>query len=122
MTEIDKKTHLRQIERQLIPRLKLMGVILLFFGLFSLIYAFFVHPLTSDGIITEEEFSQESQDVASRVINSLERIDETPVPEETLNFFGVAIVFSSIGLSCIFIAWKKRHQHELDESRLKQRN
>lgn len=101
----DKKAHKFRIERQLIPRLKLLGVLLLFFGLCSFVYGLFVHTLSPE----------ETPELASTQNNSIELFEMSEagiddiLPEDALNFFFVALVFSSVGLGCVFISWKKRH-------------
>jgi cytochrome c biogenesis protein CcdA len=80
-----------QLEKQLLKRLKLMGLILLGFALGALFFNL-IPSFSSDVDAIEEEIA-------------LEIKEEEPAP---LNPFFVSSVFGIVGVGCIFISWKKR--------------
>ena len=103
-----KLVHQLLVEKQLIPRLSLLGWILLFFGVCSLIYGFYVHPLPSiDNFIPETEKQIESLSLEVEQIES--DIAKIVTPEEIFNFYIVSVIFAGLGLFCLFTSWKKGH-------------
>jgi hypothetical protein len=78
---VDKK----QIEHQLIGRLKILGWMLLGFSLVAFVYSFF--PEAEE---TEEELVAEFSE---------------PPP---LNMIVVTVALASVGAGCVAIAWKKK--------------
>lgn len=103
-----KNAHQLLIEKQLIPRLSFLGGLLIFFGLCSLVYAFYVHPLpTIDNFIPDTEKQTEWLSLELEEIES--DIAKIVTPEEILNFYCVSLIFGSLGLFCLFTSWKKGH-------------
>ena len=97
-----KKT---ETERQLLSRFKKMGIILLAFSVLFLGYAFVVHPSPwDDGVKTPAE-SELSSGLSNFSVQELS--EEGLLPEETLNFFAISLVFAGIGIACILTAWKR---------------
>jgi aryl-alcohol dehydrogenase-like predicted oxidoreductase len=80
----------QQIEKQLIPRLQKLGFILLAFSVFAFGASFMPEA--------EEELAMNEE--------SLIPDFEEPPP---LNMYLIAIVFASVGATCITIAWKKKN-------------
>lgn len=108
MNRKQKKTYLYEVEKQLIPRLGVLGGLLLFFSVCSLVYGFFVHPfpMTMDSLPQTE---MQSEGLALDLVKVGEDKPATLLPEDILNFYFVALVFASIGFFCLFTSWKKRH-------------
>jgi hypothetical protein len=96
---IPKQIH---VERNLLPRLKLMGYILSGLAVCSLTFAILAPKEPS---ITQEEFS--SRDAAGMSLNTDEDFLELN-PTEVLNFYMVSFLFASVGAACFLITWKKR--------------
>ena len=74
-----------QIERKLVGRLKIMGMILLLISVGFFIYSFFVEELEADQELLSE-------------------FDEPP----PLNMLMVSGVLSIVGSACVAIAWKRK--------------
>jgi hypothetical protein len=89
----DKAVEKSRIERQLIPRLKILGFILIFFAAFALVYSFFPEG-------EEEEIAVEE--------DLLTMLSEPP----PFNLYIVAIALGSVGITCIAIAWRKKKNAE----------
>lgn len=81
-----------EVERQLLPRLRFMGSLLIVFGFFAAVYGLFLPP-PSD-IDTPQEF-----ELASGI--------SLLSPDGRINAYGVATIFSVIGALCIGIAIKR---------------
>ena len=80
------------VEQQLVSRLKWMAGILILCSLCALAYAIFLED--SIAIAPEQE---------------LLAIEEEVIPE-VLNYFVVAAIFATVGISCFLFAWKKQKQ------------
>ena len=103
-----KLVHQLLIEKQLIPRLSFLGWVLLFFGVCSLIYGFYTHPLSSIDNLGAE--TQKQTEWLSLEIEQIESdMAKMVTPEEVFNFYIVSIIFAGLGLFCLFTSWKKRH-------------
>ncbi len=93
-----------EVERKLIPRLKLMGYIM-----FSLCLCAFIFALT---IKEDAEITLESEALHDEFeVGGVALIDDAELElaaTEVLNFYYVSVVFASVGGSCFLIAWKKR--------------
>ncbi|HSW86556.1 MAG TPA: hypothetical protein VLG49_03535 [Rhabdochlamydiaceae bacterium] len=83
----------KDVEKQLIPKLNYLGYSLVVFGLVSLCYAFFFSPYPSI------KTSENSQSEASFLMNE---------ESSSLNLYVVSGVFFTLGISCMFIAWKRK--------------
>ena len=83
-------TDHQQIDKQLIPRLRKLGFMLFAFSLIAFAASFLPEA--------EEELAI---DEAALIADF-----EEPPP---LNMYLIAIIFASVGASCITIAWKKKN-------------
>jgi len=100
------------IEKQLIPRLKVMGFILFAFSVCSCFYAYFSanysSPYDTDGFTSPEEM---------KMASGLSFGDDPESPPfeltaaEKFNFYFVAFVFASVGVGCILLSIKKKKEH-----------
>lgn len=84
-----------QIEKKLIPRLKVLGIVLLFFSLIAISYSFF--PNNPENPLEDEI--------------SLDFTDPPP-----MNMYLVAAAFCSVGATCITIAWRKKNAFKESDS------
>jgi len=84
-----------QIEKKLIPRLKVLGIMLLFFSLIAFSYSF---------------FPSSSEDIAENEL-SLDFAEPPP-----MNMYLVAAAFCSVGATCITIAWRKKNAFKDSDS------
>lgn len=84
---MDKET----IERQLIPRLKYLGMLLFCFSLIAVSYSF----LPQD---PEEAMMMEEDALFPEFIE--------PPP---LNMYMVAVIFAIVGSTCLVISWRKKN-------------
>lgn len=86
-----------QIEKKMIPRLKVVGMILLLFSLIAFSYSFFPQE-TENEMVSEESLLPEVYD---------------PPP---MNMYIVAFVFCSVGTTCMTIAWRKKNAFKTSDS------
>lgn len=96
----------KEVERQLIPRLRVLGLALMGFGLLSFLYALVSSPYVplprEEGMDSPEESESASGIyLAEAPFFSLTEGDRT-------RFYGAALTFSIIGLTCILIARKRQ--------------
>ncbi len=80
----------QEIEKQLIPRLRKLGFILIAFSVVAFASTFIPEP-EQELAVSEEGFIPDF---------------EEPPP---LNMYIVAMIFASVGATCITIAWKKKN-------------
>jgi hypothetical protein len=80
----------QQIEKQLISRLRKLGFILLVFSVVAFGASFIPEA--------EEELAINTEDISPDF--------EEPPP---LNMYLIAIIFASVGGTCLTIAWKKKN-------------
>lgn len=92
MKDKNKAPMNKEIEQQLLPRLKLMGIILMVFSCFTFFYAISLDPPSA--IDTPEEMELSS---GISLISADRRV----------NAFGIAGIFSAIGALCILIALRR---------------
>lgn len=108
MNTKQRKLSLQKIEQQLIPRLGILGGILLTFSICSLVYGFYVHPLSNvDESLPQTEMQSQGMDLEPIKVD--EDDPKTLLPEDILNFYFVSLVFGAIGFFCIFNSWKRKH-------------
>jgi len=86
----DKIIEKVRIEKQLVPRLRILGFILLAFSLFAFAWSFFPEGAEEELLVEEELLSE---------------FAETP----PMNPYVVAIALASVGITCVAIAWKKKN-------------
>jgi len=79
-----------QTEQKLIPRLKVLGFILMFFSLIAFSYSFVPNDPLEEVVVDEELMAAFGK----------------PPP---MNMYVVAAVFCSVGATCITIAWRKKN-------------
>lgn len=105
MDPMTKSFH--EIERLLLPRLRFIGMVLLFFSVFSISYSILSTPyLSTLGLERDEELVvQES----SFIPEGEEGAFKTS-PFERISLYFVASVFGVIGSSCLFMYWRKREE------------
>lgn len=84
---MDKET----IEKQLIPRLKYLGMLLFCFSLMAVSYSFLPQD-PEEAMVTEED--------------GLFPEFVEPAP---LNMYMVAISFAIVGSACLIISWRKKN-------------
>ncbi len=93
-----KNSNKKEIEQNLLPRLKWMSFILFALALGSLLIAF----------IGPKELSDEVQALIrlqERLFGEIGKLE--PRAHEVLNFYVVSAIFAIIGLSLFLIFWKK---------------
>jgi hypothetical protein len=97
-----KGPHQIDIERKLLPRLKLVGYIMYTFCLVSLTYA-----IVGPGM-PELELAANNYNLTQLAGLPLEEeLPELP-HNEVLNYYLISSVFAVMGTGCFIIAWKKR--------------
>ena len=94
------------VERKLLPRLRYMGFLLLFFTIFTLAYALISDPYLPNPeevavVLKEEGLPQFSEEPGFMLTKS-----------QRLNLYLIAGAFAVIGLSCLFFYWKKKEQFQ----------
>ena len=110
--EVDTKRQEEiQIEKQLLPRLKFMGLLLIFFSGCALCYSIFFSTeideqlaleLANDGFTTPQEMQYAS---------GLSITDNAPFDlfqVERFNAYIVTISFAVVGAICLFTSWSKQ--------------
>ena len=107
MIPLKKKKLQQQIDKQLIPRLGIIGSILILFGVLSVIYGFMVHPIPKKALLSEND-PMLLEGIGMQLVELVEDQPNTLLPENILNFYLVAVVFGSIGSFCIYIASIKK--------------
>jgi hypothetical protein len=86
------------IEKDLLPRLRALGFILLFFGILSLGWSLFYSPYPHAAMAQIVE-GEESEITAGLSEASKER---------PLNLYIVSAIFSAVGCACLSVTWKKK--------------
>jgi hypothetical protein len=100
----------KEVEKNLLPRLKLMGSIMAFTTLVTLVFAFMIDedspaasPSAQAGFPVLEEI-----EAASGLSLLVEESELELNPKDVLNFYMVSFVFAAVSASCFLIAWKKK--------------
>jgi hypothetical protein len=99
-----------EVEKQLLPRLRLVGTLLIIFSLYAVFYAIFASPYLQ----YEEDFLDTPQEMQiSAGPSSTNDTDAFMVTErQRLNLYMISSIFLVIGSSCLLYAWKKKiHYH-----------
>jgi drug/metabolite transporter (DMT)-like permease len=91
-----------ELEKQLIPRLNLMGYILILFSGCALFYAILVSPYLAS---SEEEAipMPQTMELAGFTTEAT-----TLIEKEKISLYMIAAIFAVVGGSCIVTAWKKK--------------
>lgn len=96
----------QEVEKQLIPRLRFVGLVLLFFSVFSISYSVIDTPYLSTVGIEEKGLPQMEESSLGIDLEPEEK-DCALTPCETINLFLIAAIFATVGSTCLFIAWKR---------------
>ncbi|HCJ83867.1 MAG: hypothetical protein A2Y28_01140 [Chlamydiae bacterium GWC2_50_10] len=107
MTE--EKTDPREIEKKLIPRLKMMGYILFVFSAISLGYSFTL-PSPEKTVFENVEDNE-----AAAGLTLFDEEEESLHPSAPKTYYFFALVFVSVGFFCFFIARRKKTKLEIQE-------
>ncbi len=95
-----------EIERSLIPRLRIMAYTLFVIGAISLAYALYNQPILQTNPTPSP---YEELDSAGLDLEFLE-----PEAGEVLNFYGIASIFAFLGVGMLLICWKKERTLQRD--------
>ncbi len=108
MDPMTKSFH--EIERLLLPRLRFIGMVLLFFSVFCISYSILSSPyLSTLGLDKEEELVIQEQSL-------IPDGNEGPLklsPFERISLYFVASVFGVVGSGCLYMFWRKREELSL---------
>ena len=110
--EVDTKRQEEiQVEKQLLPRLKFMGLLLIFFSGCALCYSIFFSTEIDEQLALElanDEFTtpQEMQYASGLSITDNAPFDLFQV--ERFNAYIVTISFAVVGAICLFTSWSKQ--------------
>jgi hypothetical protein len=99
------KSFLNSVESQLLPRLKFMGYLLLGLAALTLVFSMVI-SLTD--LFTPEEFSIVPEMEISSILDLFNDSENNPNPFEVLNFYVISTIFAAVGLTCLWIAKKKK--------------
>ena len=110
--EVDPKKHEEvQIEKQLLPRLKFMGLLLFFFSGCALCYSIFfaagmepdlAQALANDGLTPQQDIPYAS----GLTVDANASFDL--FQDERFNAYVVTFFFAIVGVACLFVAWSKQ--------------
>ena len=105
---MNRKLVTQKIEKVLIERLKIIGILLILFGIISFGYSLVLNTTQADG--SSPKLSTEST-VMGLSPPEFEKDDpRTLLPENIFNFYFVGLIFSSLGVFCLFIYHKKKQE------------
>lgn len=94
------------VEKKLIPRLKLMGYIMYGLGVASALFAMI--SVEEKEPIAKGPISPEQIEAVSGFELLMESEERELTPKEVLNFYLVGGIFVAVGAGCFLIAWKKK--------------
>ena len=106
---MNKKPNKKEVEKQLIPKLKMMGYILLVFASICLGYRFTL----SEPQEPQFELFDNEESVAG--FSFLDDDEEALLPTNPKSYYFFATMFSSVGLLCIAIARNKLRKLSREE-------
>jgi len=92
------------LEKQMLPRLSLMGYLLMLFSGCALAYAVFFSPYLGN---YEEEVLKLPIELETAGFSS----EPSIIEEEKISLYMIAAIFAVIGGSCIITAWKKKRAY-----------
>ena len=101
----------KDVEKNLLPRLKLMGSIMIFFAVATFIFALVVEEDTFAPVSTSTQLGfpvLEQIENASGISNLVEESQIELNPMDVLNFYMVSLVFGIVAISCFLTVWRKR--------------
>lgn len=96
-----KNTDPKQVEKQLIPRLKVMGYILLVFAVITISYRFTLRASQ------EPKFELFNDEEAAAGFSFLDEEEEALLPTNPKTYYLFTSMFAAVGLICISIAKRK---------------
>ena len=99
----------KQVEKQLIPRLKAMGYILLVFASITFSYRF---TLTAP---QEPKFELFNDEEAAAGFSFLDDDEAELLPTNPKIYYLFSSLFATVGLLCITIARRKKKKHATEE-------
>ncbi len=100
-----RKKNRMHLEKQMLPKLNMLGFILLFFSLCSLVYAFYAHRDVSMDTPPLQYAMQEEGVSIDLIVNEYD-LSAAP-PEYFLNFYLISTIFASVGTLCFIISKNK---------------
>ena len=93
------------IERKLLPRLKLMGYLFFALSIASLLFVIFMNEASSPLVDEVLDISYVNPAIGDEGADSLELS-----PLEVLNFYVVSLIFASLGAVCFYFAKIKKRE------------
>lgn len=105
-----KKKRITEIEKQLLPRLRAMGTVVMVFCILSLAYA------TFSTAAAPESQTPEGLEASSSIFGPITSPFLTLTPNERKKCFLMAGIFSVIGAGCYILAFRKKKELESGES------
>ncbi|MBI2743704.1 MAG: hypothetical protein HYX48_07290 [Chlamydiales bacterium] len=100
-----------EIEKALLPRLRMMGFILIFLCLFTLTYALLSEPYLP--AVVEQNIERTVEEAGIGLPDLEEQPDFLVTKGQRLNLFLVSSVFGLIGIACFFYFWKKKERMQV---------
>lgn len=100
-----------QIEKQLLPRLRFMGLLLFFFSGCALCYSIFFAAEIDQELALELANDEFTSPQEMQYASGLSIIDNTPFTlfqVERFNAYIVTISFAVVGAACLLTAWNKQ--------------
>ncbi len=100
-----------QIEKQLLPRLRFMGLLLFFFSGCALCYSIFFAAEIDQGLALELANDEFTTPQEMQYGSGLSITDNTPFnlfQVERFNAYIVTISFAVVGAACLLTAWNKQ--------------
>ncbi len=101
-----------ELDKKLLPRLRFIGFSLLTFAVCSLSYSLISVPYVSTTVIEDDPLIKESEEQAAGFPEITESPPFTVTEKDKLNLHLVTAVFSIVGISCIYLAAKKKKELE----------
>lgn len=101
-------------EKQLLPRLRFMGLLLLFFSVCTLCYSIFftetVSQELSEQITTDDQTNLQEMEFTSGV-SMMNAYPYDFIQVERFNAYIVTISFALVGAACVITAWHKQKKY-----------
>ncbi len=95
-----------EVEQKLLPRLKIMGYLMIFLTLIALVFAILSPTESTIGPEIETQDFANLQSSGINIGNEEDLLDLNV--KDVLNFYMVSFVFALVGASCFLIGWKKK--------------
>ncbi len=100
-----------QIEKQLLPRLRFMGLLLFFFSGCALCYSIFFAAEIDQELalaLANDEFTTPQEMQYASGLSITENTPFSLFQAERFNAYMVTISFAVVGAACLFTAWSKQ--------------